>query len=105
MNHTPGPWKREGVNIYTQAPANVKPHIAKIFYGDTANAALIAAAPEMYEALKGLLAQQEGPAMVWGDGRGNDGTKTGLSHEEFNQLLKKRIDNARAAIAKAEGKN
>ena len=50
-----------------------------------------------------LLEQVTGPAMVYGDGRGNDGTKTGLSHQEFNALLKNRIAAARTAIAKAKG--
>lgn len=55
----------------------------------------------LLEACKGLLEQVTGPAMVYGDGRGNDGKKTGLSHEEFNTLRNNRIAKARAAIAKA----
>lgn len=60
------------------------------------------AAPAMLTALEGLLAQLEGPAMVYGNGIGNDGTKSGLSHEEFNALLDSRIAQARDAIAKAK---
>jgi hypothetical protein len=55
----------------------------------------------MVEALNGLLAEATGPAMVYGDGRGNDGTKTGLSHQEFNAQRKARIDAARSALALA----
>src|SRR5574340_223400 len=45
----------------------------------------------LLEACEGLLNQVTGPAMVYGDGRGNDGRKTGLSHQEFNQLRDWRI--------------
>lgn len=67
------------------------------------NARLIASAPALLAALKGLLDQATGPAGIWGDGRGNDGKKTGLSGQEFNELREARIQNARAAIAKAQG--
>lgn len=50
------------------------------------------------EALRGLLAQLEGPVMVHGDGIGNDGTKTGLSGEEFDALCKSRVAKARAVL-------
>ncbi len=53
---------------------------------------------EALEALRGLLAQIEGPAMVHGDGRGNDGRKTGLSGDEFRALRDKRIAAARAVL-------
>jgi hypothetical protein len=81
-------------------------HAVAMIYGESgynprAVANLLKAAPDLLAALEGLLAQSEGPAMVYGDGRGNDGTKTGLSHEEFNALRKNRIDAARAAISKA----
>jgi hypothetical protein len=62
-----------------------------------------AAAHDLLKACEDLLEQVTGPAMVYGDGRGNDGTKTGLSHQEFNALLKNRIAAARTAIAKAKG--
>lgn len=68
---------------------------------DWDNAALIAAAPDLLAALEGALAQLTGPAMVYGDGRGNDGKKAGLSHQEFNALQAERIAKARAAIEKA----
>lgn len=62
---------------------------------------LYEAAPDLLEACRELLAQVTGPAMIYGDGRGNDGQKTGLSHSEFNALHDRRIELARAAIAKA----
>jgi len=67
------------------------------------DARLIAAAPDLLEALRELLAQAEGPAMIYGDGIGNSGVKDGLSHEEFNALRSRRLEAARAAIAKAAG--
>jgi len=57
--HTPGPWKSEGINIYAPAPANVRPHIAKVIYGGNADARLIAAAPELLEALEDLLVEMQ----------------------------------------------
>lgn len=62
-----------------------------------------AMAPALLEALKEALAQMTGPAGIWGDGRGNDGKKTGLSHQEFNELFQARINAAREAIRQAEG--
>ena len=73
-----------------------------------AGAALIASAPdliaerdELRTALRGLLDQVTGPIMVYGDGRGRDGTKIGLSDWEFLALKDKRIAKARAALAAA----
>jgi hypothetical protein len=61
------------------------------------------AAPKLLAAIEGLLAEATGPAMVYGDGRGMDGTKTGLSHEEFNAQRKRRIEAARSALSDAKG--
>ncbi len=58
---------------------------------------------EMAEVVAGLLAQEEGPAQVFGNGCGNDGTKTGLSGEEFNALRDSRLKAARAVLAKYKG--
>lgn len=115
--HTPGPWTSgtagpNMTNNYSQ-PFSIaqagKANLIAGAFGDVqggeevaaANARLIAAAPELLAALEGLLAQLDGPVMVHGDGRGRDGTKTGLSGEEFNQLRKSRIEAARAAIKNA----
>ncbi len=83
MKHTPGPWR---LNEKFTTVSSETEHIASV---DTlANARLIAAAPEMLEALKGMedmfrrhIEGREGPddaAQLW--------------------------DAAQAAIAKAEGK-
>lgn len=53
---------------------------------------------DLRDALSGLLAQVTGPAVVYGDGRGNDGIKDGLSHKEFCDLRDSRINAARAAL-------
>ena len=128
--HTPGKWEAHAfhvvaVDTFTRKLPNGETYkvshcIVERTDGDTeaeaqANAARIAACvnacagiadpektiPELLAALRGLLAQAEGPAMVYGDGRGNDGTKTGLSHEEFCALRQSRVEAARAAIRAA----
>lgn len=67
-----------------------------------ANAAFIVRAcnshAALVEAVERLLNQVTGPAQVYGDGIGNDGRKTGLSHWEFNELKDERIAFARAAL-------
>lgn len=90
--HTPGPWTRKfGQDVYqgsgpfdalrliaTGTPTNGSPdELAEAF----ANARLIAAAPELLEALDELLA----------------------AAENFERPSDKAIASARAAIAKAEG--
>ena len=52
LTHTDGPWTAEGVNIYAPAPATVRKHIAKVIYGDEPDANLIAAAPDLLDALE-----------------------------------------------------
>ena len=92
--HTPGPWKAKkwvGTDPYDDpdrpfvevgnvhwSPKNWKPAAA---IGQTANARLIAAAPELLEALENLLKVHEGEG--------------GTQHNA--------ADIARAAIAKAKG--
>ena len=83
MNYTPGPWKVEGVDIYAPAPANVRPHIARVIYGGKSDARLIAAAPDLLEALTDL---------VGGCGK------------EGDLFSGEAMAKARLAIAKAEGK-
>lgn len=66
MKHTPGPWKTEGANPITvraDHPLTKKSRIASVHYEGVdvecckANAHLIAAAPELLEALKELQKQ------------------------------------------------
>lgn len=89
MSHTPGPWYWRGgksVEVRTEHDGGIGFHLATIRCGDSdtdkANAALIAAAPELLEALKGLLefVAEKAP------------------------LADPRVDAAEAKIAKAEGK-
>jgi len=99
--HTPGPWVTRGDNIYNKC---IRPHrIAKVFSCSFAvtdelaekekrlNAALIETAPELLEALKGLV--REIHYLV------DDGT---LYREEV--ITNEGYQAAQAAIAKAEGR-
>lgn len=80
--HTPGPWKCDSSRVHTSIETNEGLHIAMVSYGNVtmekhlANARLIAAAPELLEALEYYI-------------------DNGDDH--------KAIDKARAAIAKAKG--
>lgn len=86
--HTPGPWVEDGLYIcFGEAASGVT--LAKVFeatddgVGDHANARLMAAAPDLLEALQGAI-------QVWeGDGTTNIGDW---------------LANAHTAIAKATGK-
>lgn len=94
--HTPGPWQRlrtvsDKIVIISDHPAASYFHIAEMGTHDgdevaQENARLIAAAPELLEALKGII---EG---------GN------LDHGTYWQVDVSDIDKARAAITKAEGR-
>lgn len=91
MSHTFGPWEMDGDHIYAPDwrlvatvsvdPYNQDPAIER---EDTANAALLAAAPELLEALQQLVAEQSYPP---------------IAHrvEEWDAAMEK----AYAAIAKA----
>ena len=99
---TPGPWFIEDNDrsISSNAVTGIAlVNMANIRYGwdgpdfvtashRAANARLIAAAPELLEALKGMLEQF------------NYHTTTGINHEESNAIAK-----ARAAVAKAGGES
>lgn len=86
--HTPGPWKVAAIPGAVIAVDNTT--IAKVFYGERsvcdANARLIAAAPELLEALKGLESRHE-PGVFC----------------DHAAAPCDRCDAARVAIAKAEG--
>jgi len=91
--HTPGPWQVSNDNVVHNGEARV----AKVLRhrgwesDDEANARLIAAAPEMLEALHGILSQ-ENAAVIGNGGPWNDP----VTRAAFNAV--------RAAIAKAEGR-
>ena len=86
--HTPGPWTSETVVYVTP---HLAPHIraGEGLGGDDieedANARLIAAGPELYEAVRDLLSICE-------------------CVEEIDERVDKRMIRARAALAKVEGK-
>lgn len=65
MTHTPGPWKKEGLKVIagTRGTICVCPVVSLGgVFNVEANAHLIAAAPEMLEALKALLDIDNSPA-------------------------------------------
>lgn len=89
--HTPGPWRfwtcridsSTGMENYAQF-ANLNGHVfrAPLQYLSEADARLIAAAPDLLEALNAML------------------THMGMDEDEWNKVT---FDQARAAIAKATG--
>lgn len=95
-NHTPGPWKAVEANtdysgtfnrILSISDAEIAPARA---YGDTeeqrhANARLIAAAPDLLDACKNIVAACE------------------LTEDAYYDAIDTAMNIARAAIAKAEG--
>ena len=95
-NWTPGPWEAlfNGWNNTFVTTQN-KEWIAEINLSrdnSGANAHLIAAAPEMYEALKEVLAEASSPS--FDDER--------LAYVEV-QMSKRTLEDIRKAVAKAEG--
>ena len=105
--HTPGPWEVTGPHsreVITANPGTYKPcmTIAKVGgYWDEeaqANAALIAAAPAMYEALQQSLVLIELAALEeWGR------EVTG-EHQPPTTEARDRLEKVKAALAQAEGK-
>lgn len=101
MNHTPGPWKvsiindafdvhAEQVRVETDdseerfvARCNPYQHVTE---EDIANAKLLAAAPEMFEALKEFQRPKEGK----------------LKDSDYISVLGRQINKARAIISKIE---
>ncbi len=115
--HTPGPWemgvKCDEHSSYFDCDINIYPPKAKDgeyqYSGpiavvavnsdvDDANARLIAAAPEMLEALRELLTD-----MVIAQGNMRNAAKRDSSWEGCAEAIQPRVDAARAAIAKAKG--
>ena len=104
-NHTPGPWHAVRANedrFYIDGQG--APVLAWVF-GDLpefrggkmeANADLIAAAPEMYEALKRCIVALE--ALY------PSGERIELEYEDEQRAIASLLDYCRAALAKADGK-
>ena len=57
-SHTPGPWKIMPLGTVIYAPSKVGPNVTICTGTTPANARLIAAAPELLEALKELTSQK-----------------------------------------------
>lgn len=83
MKHTPGPWKLNIDTVCVRNGVQVQPVTHHMDSQGMADARLIASAPELLEALKAIVALDDGTPDLW--------------HFE------KEFDAARAAIAKAEG--
>lgn len=96
MEHTPGPWKAlwsSGISIHgpdDRSVASIASSIKRPEGEKAANAYLIAAAPDMLEALEGITGFVERLA---GD----------EPAEAANPELWRKLERARAAIAKAKG--
>jgi len=114
--HTAGPWIGTGPSHGDPLPRYIDQIIADreeegecktICYMETesddeeidANARLIAAAPELYDALRELLTD-----MVIAQGNMRKAAKRDPAWEGCAEIIQPRVDAARAAIAKAEGK-
>lgn len=114
--HTPGPWVAHPIELmtaglpYTPVAANTL--IAKVYstaYGDheqsQANARLMAAAPELLQALRDLLEAAGSIQGTFGCIRGDTPEDADLHiHDEWAEgFLKERADQAIAVLAKMEG--
>ena len=106
---TPGPWhsamkseKSWNIGVYTEGGDEVAHIAVKSAFAAPrrdADARLIAAAPELYDALRELLTD-----MVIAQGNMRKAAKRDPAWEGCAEIIQPRIDAARAAIAKAEGK-
>lgn len=104
--HTPGPWSTHLVDdtvvIIPRRPLPQKfstlGHSEVADEEDFANAHLIAAAPELYQALDDLLTD-----IIIAQGNMRDAAKRDNRWEGCAEEIQPRIDAARAAIAKARG--
>jgi hypothetical protein len=88
--HTDGPWTADKDRSGHWLVCDPYGHTAQVFGDDAeagANARLIAAAPELLEALRGLLANAPAPKRI---------------KDDFSYILY--LEAARTALAKAEGK-
>jgi len=84
MTHTPGPWKKSNISPHIYGPQNEYLAICE----DSLNSRLIAAAPELLEALK------DAEFLL---------RKAGLMAGPMRDSFNRSASDAREAIAKAEG--
>lgn len=110
QKHTPGPWLVDPIKIGTPwnigATDGTEIALAQATYGDplngqperTANAHLIAAAPELKQALINLKAEVRGLMFV------RDALREIIGNTNL-AVLDERVAEAEAAIAKAEGRS
>lgn len=100
IQHTPGPWKKMGRDIVAPSPRYAKSHLLVAQVYETAmmveeqdhaesDAVLIAAAPDLLEALKRIASIEANRHMI----------------ATWKDLASESIDIARAAIAKAEAQS
>lgn len=101
--HTPGPWARIDTPDYAEIhPASGKAKSPIALVGRAEDADLIAAAPEMAEALRGLLAANDAVELVLCDSHevpGYDPKELGRAQKRVTEAEKV----ARAALSKAGG--
>jgi hypothetical protein len=89
-NHTPGPWRVNESTCVIAGPENAPFAVAQVYLGSEANAALIAAAPDLLEALETILGVDNKLTDDW---TAADWRKAKAQYNEAAQL----------AIAKAKG--
>jgi hypothetical protein len=102
MSHTPGPWKILYVNtpqkhyplLHIDSSNGINGIIATVYSDDEPNARLIAAAPDLLDACRKLANEASGFLAL------SDMDRHGMTN---SRILRQRIDEARDAIAKAEG--
>jgi hypothetical protein len=114
--HTPGPWTASGGAVFSETAVHLAGrYLVASVYGDDPecrkdaamidNARLIAAAPDLLEALTGLLEAADAMRGTFGciQGRHPEEDDTHIHEKWSEDFLKEHSDAARAAIAKAEG--
>lgn len=92
-----------GLHVTLDLPIQRPPHRvgckdAMLYGTDLADVPALPSRPDLVRVLAELYADATGPAMVYGNGVGNDGKKSGPTHQEFNALRAKRHADAKAAL-------
>lgn len=93
MTHTPGPWHfgKYADRVTATEDSDGRDSICHVYGNQQANARLIAAAPEMLNALQQFISFQDADDNV-------------VSGEQLEQLYNSAIKEARRLVAKHEGK-